>query len=69
MVWNRTEKEGILVPINISSSFDGLLEPDLSLYLTRCSQPIVCCLYLGSEYTGWSDLKGLHKGQHDHLPA
>ena len=31
----------ILIPSNIPSSFDGFVESDLSLCLTRCSQPLV----------------------------
>ena len=53
-----------LIPSNIPPSFGGFLEPDLSMYLIRCSQPIVCCLYLGSECTGWSDLTELLEDLH-----
>ena len=60
---------GILIPSNIPPSSDGFLEPDLSLYLTRCSQPIKDCLYPCSECIGWSDLTELQNGQHDHLLA
>ena len=36
----------ILIQSNIPSSFDGFLEPDLSLYLARCSQPIMLVAYI-----------------------
>ena len=36
----------ILILSNIPSSFDGLLEPDMSLYIARHSQPVVLCMHV-----------------------
>ena len=42
-----------------SFTFVVFLNSIRPLCLSRCNQPIVCCLYLGCECMGWSDLTKL----------
>ena len=54
----------LLIPNNTPSSWMAFLNLICHCISTRCTQPIVCCLYLGSECIGWSDLTGLLEDQH-----